>query len=504
MPPLAVSRRRRWPAVVVLLVVGAIGAIGRLHMLFDPSPLFYGTYDDGVHFSAALNLVHGNLLYRDVLFLQPPGVVVASAPFALLANLTGDATAFAIGRTVFALVGALNGVLVAVALRRWGPAAMLVGGTLYALSFAAAYDERTITLEVIGTTGILASLVLLDVASRRSARRWVLLAGVAAGVSIDFKIWYVVPFVVLALLAGRRIGWFVLGTAVAGIAGYVPFFAAAPSRMWGQVVLAQLGRPKSTGTPLDQRLGSMLGIASKDGTSGIPSLWGPELTPWLVGLVVVLALLALATPGARRFVALLVATGAVLLLSPSYFQHYAVLTAAPLALIGGVGTVWIADRVRRGRRIVLAVSVVAALLLAVSVDLRQVVERSNQKVAPLAALTAAADRIDGCIVTDDPTILILMNRLTPDLRDGCVFRSDPSGYGYVLTPPGGKAVFRPRNPVWQRSAMRYLRSADAYLLVRGDVFGLTPANRAIVRRDRELFRVDDLVIRSGGLTTRRG
>jgi hypothetical protein len=488
---------RRWQVVTVVLLVGALGSIVRLHMLFDPDPLFYGVYDDGVHFSAAVNLVHGNLPYREVLFLQPPGLLLAVAPFALLANWIGDANAFIDARVVFALIGGLNGALIALVLRRFGLAAMVVGGVLYAVSFAASYDERTVTLEVIGATGVLTALVLLDVADRRPARRWIVLAGVAAGVSIDFKIWYLVPAVVLAVVAWRRIGWFVLGAAAAVIAVYLPFFAAAPAKMWRDVVRAQLGRPLSTGNPPDIRLSSMLGIAPDDSVGSLFALLGPTVLTVLLVLVGVLALGALTVRGGRRHVALMLACGLLLVYSPSYFQHYAQYAAGPLALVGGVGAVQLGERVGRYRRPILVLSVVAAVLLQLSVSLREVVDVANQKVVPVAELRAASARIPGCIVTDDPTFLILMDRLTPEIRNGCTVRSDPSGYGYVLTPTGGKQVFRPDNPVWQRSAMAYLHRADAYVLTRGKVFGLTPANEARVRRDRVLDVVGPFSIRTG-------
>ena len=41
-----------------------------------------GNYDDGVYYSAATALVHGQLPYRDFLLLQPPGIAVLLAPFA--------------------------------------------------------------------------------------------------------------------------------------------------------------------------------------------------------------------------------------------------------------------------------------------------------------------------------------------------------------------------------------------------------------------------------------
>jgi hypothetical protein len=496
-PRFAPRRPKRWQVVTVVLLVGVLGSIVRLHMLFDPDPLFYGVYDDGVHFSAAVNLVHGNLPYKEVLFLQPPGLLLAVAPFAALAKFIGDANAFIDARVAFALIGGLNGSLIALVLRRFGLAAMVVGGVLYAVSFAAAYDERTVTLEVIGATGVLTSLLLLDVADRRPARRWILLAGVAAGISIDFKIWYLVPAVVLAVVAWRRIGWFVLGGAAAVIAVYLPFFAAAPAKMWRDVVRAQLGRPLSTGNPTNIRLSSMLGIAPDDSVGDVFALLGPTVLTVLLVLVGVLALGALTVRGGRRYVALMLACGLLLVYSPSYFQHYAQYAAGPLALVGGVGAVQLGERVGRYRRPILVVSVVAAVLLQLSVSLREVVDIANQKVVSVAELQAASARIPGCIVTDDPTFLILMNRLTPEIHNGCTVRSDPSGYGYVLTPPGGEQVFRPDNPVWQHSAMAYLHRADAYILTRGKVFGLTPHNEARVRHDRVLAEIDKFTIRTG-------
>ena len=42
-----------------------------------------GNYDDGVHYAAAMGLVHGLLPYRDFLFLHPPGIAVLARPIRL-------------------------------------------------------------------------------------------------------------------------------------------------------------------------------------------------------------------------------------------------------------------------------------------------------------------------------------------------------------------------------------------------------------------------------------
>src|SRR4051794_25537891 len=98
-----------------------------------------GNYDDGVYYAAASGFVHGLLPYRDFLLLHPPGIVLALAPFAALADVVGDPTALAVGRVTFMMVGAVNAVLVAVVLRRLGFAAAMVGGLVYAVALPAVY-----------------------------------------------------------------------------------------------------------------------------------------------------------------------------------------------------------------------------------------------------------------------------------------------------------------------------------------------------------------------------
>lgn len=465
-------------AVAVFVVAAAV----RLRMLAQPSPFFFGTYDDGVHFTSALALLHGRLPYRDVLFLQPPGILLASAPAAALAPLVGDARAFVLARIAFALIGAGNAVLVAVLLRRFGVAARLSGGLLYALSFPAAYTERTVSLEVLGTTGVLVGVLLLQREDR--GRRWALLAGAAAGAAIGFKVWYVVPFVVLAVSARRRAAPFLLGGAAAGCLVYLPFFLQAPAAMWRDTVTAQLGRPDQ-GIPVTQRIRSIVGLDRVPAPGHWWQLAGLGGTALLLAVLAVLVVLALRTPGARLFVALLAACVVLLLVSPSYLQHYATLTAAPLALVAGVGVGRVAALLpRRAAVPVVAVAVVAAL----SAFLTQDLDVRAQRLVPRAELQAVADGIPGCIVADDPTVLVLTGLVSRDLEHGCTLQADPSGVNFTLAPPGRPQLLRPENPAFQREIVGYLHGADAYLLVRGADLGLSPASRRILERDPVLHR----------------
>src|SRR5262245_28586404 len=136
------TNRRGWSGVLNregdLLTIGLIALLVRVG-----PPVLYGgirgghLYDDGVYFSAAQHLIIGILPYRDFVFPHPPGVMLLLAPIAALAQLIGDNWAFVVARFLVALIGATSAVLVTILLRRYGRAAALAGGMLYAVWGAA-------------------------------------------------------------------------------------------------------------------------------------------------------------------------------------------------------------------------------------------------------------------------------------------------------------------------------------------------------------------------------
>ncbi|WP_211268478.1 hypothetical protein, partial [Oerskovia enterophila] len=121
----------------------------------------YTGYDDGVYFSSAVALVHGLVPYRDFTLLHPPGSMLALTPFAALTAWTSDSDALVAARVGVMLVGAANAVLVTRIAGRWGTTAAVVGGVLYAVSFAAAWAERITLLEPLGSLCLLGGVVLL-------------------------------------------------------------------------------------------------------------------------------------------------------------------------------------------------------------------------------------------------------------------------------------------------------------------------------------------------------
>ena len=92
--------------VGALALIGVVAFAARLHAMLRGGGLGgISNYDDGVYFAGAESLVSGRLPYRDFVLLHPPGIVVVLSPFAALAHLLSDATAFELGRLVFIALG---------------------------------------------------------------------------------------------------------------------------------------------------------------------------------------------------------------------------------------------------------------------------------------------------------------------------------------------------------------------------------------------------------------
>ncbi len=483
--------------LLILLVIGLLAFAVRLQMAVRGGGLLgVGAYDDGVHYAAASSLIHGRLPYRDFLFLQPPAMVLAASPFAELGRLLGDPTGLRAFRIAFQLVGALNAVLVAAVLRRWGLPAAVVGGVSYAVFFPAVYDERTALLEPAGTAGLLLALLLTG-RGRRASGRAMLLAGAALGVACGFKIWYVVPaLVVVAFARGGRLR-VLLGLVVAGAVVYLPFFAASPVRMWQQVVLAQVGRSRNEEYgDFFPRARVLLGVEGIHLDAPVAGVGAELLTVVALVLLGIAAAVALTTPGARVLVALLVATGAVVASSPSFFAHYAALTAPVLCLLTGLTVGRLLHRVRaRGLQVA---AVVVVLVAVVALNVRHDLDRVDVR-PPGAALQAAAARIPGCIASDDPTLLAVMDVLSRDLGRGCPLRPDIGGYSFGPDRQvglDGEPVSRRTNTAFQRSTTQYLLGADAFIRWRGNT-ALNADSLARLRQQPVLAQFGTWTIREG-------
>jgi hypothetical protein len=178
------------------------------------------------------------------------------------------------------------------------------------------------------------------------------------------------------------------------------------------------------------------------------------------------AAVAMTVRGARIFVVLLIVDVVILLEAPSFFLHYASLTTPMLALVFGVALGRVIGLVRvRGARFAFAGVVAALLVVANSPH----VLRGSGVAVPTATLAARAAHVRGCVMAEDPTMLVVSNVLTRNLDEGCPLWPDVTGYTYgpdrkILA--NGEGIPRPQNVGWQRTVMRYLTSGAAAILSR--------------------------------------
>lgn len=477
------ARNWHWWALYSVLAVVAF-AIRLTIMLRGGGLLTLGAYDDGVYYAAADALVHGRLPYRDFLFLQPPGVVLAGAPFAWFGSWTSDALGLAVCRVAFMLLGAANTVLIAAVLRRFGYATACVGGFFYASTYIAAYSERSILLEPMGTTGILVALAILARPCLIRRTPWAVLAGVALGVACGFKIWYAIPALVIVAFA-RRAWWRMLvGVVLGATAVCLPFFVRAPTAMFTQVVRDQTGRGRTDG--LMERLQVILGNYRVTDPELLRSgVTTDTLTGVLAAITLVLIVVAFAVRGARVYLVLLASDIVLLISVPSFYPHYAALTTPMTALVVGLAVGRIAEI--PGWAAARAAIAAAAVIAVIGLN-GGMIARGFGISVPVSGLTAAANKVRGCVMSDDPTILAAMDVLSRDLAHGCPLQPDLTGWIYDAdtVTVHGEDVPRRDNLLWQSHAVDYLTSGGASIVVwRG---GLDRASTKAVTSGPVLFR----------------
>lgn len=450
-------------------------------------------YDDGVYFGAATALVHGVLPYRDVLLLHPPGMVVLLTPFAWLGTLIGDGNAFAAARTSSMALGALNAVLVALVAGRYGRAAGLTAGGLYAVWSTASNFERATDLHAPQNMLLLISLLVLTRPGRVRPPR-AALAGLCIGLAMSVELWQALSGAVLlwwVVVRAAGVGWDRLRAPVAYVASgavafglvALPFFVAAPGAMLREVLLDQLGRP-SVGIGIIERIRVLEGFPQLSQLPLVLRQVVPDPVV-LAGAAAALALLvwtAWRCPWTRPWAVLAVVQSAAVLVTPSFFNDYPSLAAPALALVLGTGlALGVRLLTRRGwpRGLTLGgVGVLLGLLAIVSVA------RLEGQALPLAALERDLANAR-CVSADAPSLLILTGSLVRDLDNGCAVVLDPSGTSYdtdrgrLLSGPSGPA--RQEAPEYQGAMVDWYTSGDAALFVRAAADGLTDATWTTIR-----------------------
>jgi hypothetical protein len=463
------SSRRTVPALWV--AGGLIFAVAFLTRLI---PLLRGGgltglnhYDDGVNFGGALGLVHGQLPYRDFLWLHPPGIQLALAPFAALSYLVGEPTAFVIARLAWIILGSVTAVLIARFLWPAGWLGAVFGGLLYAMFWPALVSTQTVRLEGLTSLLLIVALLLLTPGRRRPVvtTTAVLVAGALLGAATTVKIWGVVAVLVLAgwLWARdgfRRAAQLVGAAALACFVICLPFFLAAPTAMWRMVVLDQFGRRRAD--DIGHRLAHLTSV------SPLSESWGPVLGLVLAAMIVA-AVLAWTLPRARPAVLLLIAFTAMLMATPTWFFHYGGLTAPVIAVVAGAGVQQLVNLPALGDRGPLRKGLGVAALAALALPLAFAVRLSEGERFPAAEFRAALEGGTGCVTSDHPSALILTDRIGVNLRRGCPLVVDLGGYTHDLG--RGQGLSRRGNRGFQEFALDYLRTGDRAILARftGDV-----------------------------------
>lgn len=235
-------------------------------------------YDDGVYFGNAVRLVHGALPYRDFVSVDPPGMMLALSPIALLSRAIGTRDALALARVLTVVVSGLNVCLLGRILRHRGLPAVVVGCTALAAFPATIMTSHTLMLGPYLVFFCLLGAALMLEGDELSESRWRLVTGgLAFGFAGAVKVWAILPVAVMAVLClprvRRRLWSFARGVVVGFAVPCAPFFAFAPVRFFHQVIAVQLIRSAGYRVPLGLRMQYLTGL---DGS-------GLRLTPALVG-----------------------------------------------------------------------------------------------------------------------------------------------------------------------------------------------------------------------------
>ncbi|MFT4109867.1 MAG: hypothetical protein QM633_09670, partial [Propionicimonas sp.] len=483
---------RARPAALLAVLVGVVAFGARAYLLRYAQLTGEGTYDDAVHFSGSLALVHGRLPYRDFLFLHPPMVLLALTPFAGLAQVTSESFGFAAARVAWMLLGAFNAIAVTRLLRPLGLLSALVGGLAYALYFPAAYAESTTMLEGLANAFLLSSLLLL--AGRRTRGR-VLGAGILLGLVPAVKIWGVVMVAVVLVWAWAIRGLrhaLAVALAAAGSCALVvlPFFLAAPARMWTMVVAAQLGRPELVMATPEERIWVMLGLFGRPPGAAVAFV--------LAGLAAVVVGLALWR--AREFAAawlgvgLLVPMTWLLMVTPSFYGHYPAAIAVPFAItLGAAVTLAPAPGHRMAWLGSLALLPVV-LAWATAADLHLAQSHTGADVR-FAALAPAVAHAGGCVTSEDPAPLIELGLVGRNIARGCPVWIDLTGH--YLIDNIGQGLPMPDDPAYQEQVMTYLRSGSVAIL------GREYATRSLSEANLRIVDSWPVLARSDAYTARR-
>jgi hypothetical protein len=442
------------------LAVAALAIALRLLMIWRQGGLFSDIeYDDGVHLGSSLLLAHGHALYRNQVFLQPPGISLLLLPFAFAARWLGEADTFGLTRLVtVAVSAAVAGLATYVVQRSTSTRRAMLAGTFAAVFAPSIVAGSTLMLEPwLGLFGILAvERITRQGASNRNA----VFAGGYLGAATMVKAWGAIPLVAmmfwLLVERRRRDAAILAATAAATILVVIgPFLILGGARLLHDVVTTQLARPPDGVQGTLARTAVTLGLSPH--RAGRPDLL---LLLILVG-VAVLILRALLVPGLARLTAIVLAIALpVFANAPSFFLHY-----------GDFFTPWAAlliaaqAPVRWPRQASALVGVCAVVAVAgTCYRSGALIRRQRAADVDLAQLHRVAGH-RACVVSDQASLLILAGAFD---RPNCPSWLDARGAALTELRGHRDDHFYPsgfqRLPQWQREYVGVMSHADVLIL----------------------------------------
>lgn len=435
-------------------------------------------YDDGVYFASAMNLGHGVLPYKDFAFLQPPVILYLLLPATWFGNHFGTMFGLEVARSFIDLIPLCNVVLVGLVLRTRKTTSLLLGMGVMAFYEGTITSAQTVLIEPALCLFCLIAIVIIFWEQKLTSSMWRLsLGGISFGIAGATKLWAVFPFLIVAVILLRRsVGVslrFVLATGLGFLIPIAPFLVISPFSFFNQILFTQARRGFS-GLTIFGRISSLsseLYIYHWDKVVGV-----------LVAIVVLLTFISLSLKviknvGSSNWESIEVfgigstlIVGAILAVAPAYYYHYAGFVA-PFCAFGIVGLfeyftnspLGLDDLQQRRRYRAKSQKVFVGALLAILVigDFVGIFENPAAPIVPPVAKAAVQSL--GCVVSDVPTVMILMNRLTTFTK-GCPNVVDWNGQERVVDFGASGVASDASNPAFQKMVLRWFRSATTVVL----------------------------------------
>ncbi|MCL5256411.1 MAG: phospholipid carrier-dependent glycosyltransferase [Chloroflexi bacterium] len=292
--------------------------------------------DEGVYALANQLALQGAIPYRDFFFGHPPLAAYVFSPALLYHfNLWGSPTSFIMARYFSSLLGALCVPLVfAIAWKLGGWKAGLGAAAIWSIDAMVIESNRQVMLESpLALFSLAAVFAALMAADSRKGGYWAAVAGLLAAMAALTKapgVLTIIVVILTILLARKWIQAVLAGGVFAGVVVTVglPFQLLSNGEMLKQVLSFQLSRPVDGIVDPLQRLWSTTGGG------------GSSLTIVLATIGLIVIAFVLRGESRKRWFPVVgwLALGiALLLTSRSYYAHYYMQVAPPLALIGGAG-----------------------------------------------------------------------------------------------------------------------------------------------------------------------